>query len=1031
MLGKTQFGATPMGGSVKKIEELITKDMMPKVLTAHRTDQKNLIRLANEIAKCGKGMNGNLGKANPPKRDYFRYSKLHKQCRGKQAVLLASKNACMNQQRALYKEKVLRCNYFAQLSKKFGEQKSNIAIVRKAGSEKTEQYIKRISGTICGRHVHGNKGQHSKKGGWGGGLAGGFLDQYLRAKKKCEDAKKKYNAKVKECKIKHQAYQTTRGKCNQYQGLMDANSCKHAVMVKDTCEAYSGCYYAKKKDYKLFEQEAISEETDRKAEWRGLKRMECLIKAFSDGKVSNAEVDTCKKMTVDTKLLNLKYPKIPPLKKCLIPNLFPATGDYKRREFLPLPAMAKGLEPAPCAGMQAVPTKPRNGSPRGTKCYRVPMQGHYSPGALIKCMNGIDVRRSLDKNSCPQGTKIWSPATRSDWKTFLASADPLRAPHWIIDVTRPARGCGGCRGNPMNSGNKNQKTWQTSDGSPWWLRSSRYNEPNGDYQANCFLDLWHGKPRNENYVSFNDGNCNYHSKSYYCQPISVSLKPKSGSPKSCKCSRVELSGKYVAGVLVACKQCLSVRKSTQKNSCPDGMKIFSPASRGDWKTFLASAKPLRAPHFIVDVTRPQNGCGGCKKYSMKSSSPQQATWRTSDGSPWWLRSRVFNEPNGDYHGNCYMNVHGNPASPDNLHFNDHNCNYYSRSYYCQPKRNNRNYGGHHRRRRAPVVKPKPPVKKIACFKEEQFYIGGMRNLPNFGKPSRTRNVNKVWYTNTGGTWPGWSRSNDFAGRWTSAMHIKTAGNYRFFVSSDDGSKVFVDGVVVVNNDGLHGLRRKEGTRRLAAGPRSLVVAMFERGGHAGIYFGFKGPDTRNRWTHGDTYGGGLKCPMKKAAAMKPPTGVVLNYNQGSLFRAGWKVWSDVPYRHHTTRKDIQPTKGECIMWGSKRNSGSTKLDVAAFGRRKVIENKKRVWENGVYWYTQTLKSGSGSNGFSATGQLSLNSADTMNDKSSGPKRLSWHLHTNFKVGGYRSGRKTGLNNDGTWRKVVMYGPCSGVKAGKR
>merc|ERR1719329_209855 len=169
---------------------------------------------------------------------------------------------------------------------------------------------------------------------------------------------------------------------------------------------------------------------------------------------------------------------------------------------------------------------------------------------MVKCTGCRDVRRSRDLSSCPSGTKIWSPASRSDWKTFLASAGPLRAPHWIIDVTRPARGCGGCRGNPMNSQNKNQKTWQTSDGSPWWLRSSRYNEPNGDYSANCFLDLWHGKPRNENVVSFNDGNCNYHSKSYYCQPVYIKLKPKSGSPKSCKCSRVDLSGKYLAGVLV-------------------------------------------------------------------------------------------------------------------------------------------------------------------------------------------------------------------------------------------------------------------------------------------------------------------------------------------------------------------------------------------------------------------------------------------------------------------------------------------------
>merc|ERR1719197_2107930 len=1004
--------------------------MMPKVLAAHRIDQKNLIRLANEIKKCGSVKNAALRKATPPRNDYLRNSKFHQRCRQGQAVLHSSKVACMNQQRALYKEKVLRCNYFAQISKKYGTQKANAAVVKKAGSEKVEQYIRRISGTICGRHVHGNRGQWSKKGGWGGGLANGFLDQYLRAKERCERAKRAYNNKVKECKRKYAAYQVKRGKCNQYQVQMDSMSCKHAIMVKDTCEAYAGCYYSKRRDYRIFERKARAEETDRKAEWRGLKRMECLIKAFADGKVTNAEVDTCKKMTVNTKHLTLKYPKIPPLAKCTIPTLYPATGAYKRREFKPLPTLAKGLQSAPCSGMEVVPTKPRNGSPRGAKCTRVAMLGYYSPGALIKCTNGLDVRRSKDKNSCPRGTKIFSPATRSDWRTFLASAGPLRAPHWIIDVTRPYRGCGGCRGNPMNSQNKNQKTWTTSDGSPWWLRSRSYNEPNGDYSANCFLDLWHGKPRNENYVSFNDGNCNYHSKSYYCQPISVSLRPKSGSPKSCKCSRVELSGKYLAGVLVACKQCLAVRKSTQKNSCPNGMKIFSPASRGDWKTVLASAPALRAPHFIVDVTRPQNGCGGCKKYAMKSSTPQQATWRTSDGSPWWLRSTPYNEPNGDYHANCFLNMHGNPTSPDTLHFNDHNCAYHSRSYYCQPTRANKNYGGFHRRRRAPVVKPKPPVKRGGCFKEEQFYIGGMRNLPNFGgrKPSRTRNVGQIWYSNTGGTWPGWSRSNDFAARWSSTMNIKTAGNYRFFASSDDGSKVFVDGALVVNNDGLHGLRRKEGTRRLASGPRRLVVAHFERGGHAGMYFGFKGPDTKNRWERSAKYGGALTCPKKKAAGMKPGVGVLLNYDQGRLFRAGWKVWSDVPYRHHTVRKDIQPTKGDCVLWGSNRSSGDTRLDVAAFGRRKVIENKKRVWENGVYWYTQTLKSGSGSNGFSPNGQLSLNSADTQG--SSGEKRLSWHLHTNFKVGGYRSGKTTGLNSNSQWRKVVMYGPCSGVKGGK-
>ena len=61
--------------------------------------------------------------------------------------------------------------------------------------------------------------------------------------------------------------------------------------------------YAKRRDYRLYEQKAMAEEVDRKAEWRGLKRMHCLIEAFADGKVSGAEVDTCKKKTVDMRSL--------------------------------------------------------------------------------------------------------------------------------------------------------------------------------------------------------------------------------------------------------------------------------------------------------------------------------------------------------------------------------------------------------------------------------------------------------------------------------------------------------------------------------------------------------------------------------------------------------------------------------------------------------------------------------------------------------------------------------------------------------
>jgi len=87
------------------------------------------------------------------------------------------------------------------------------------------------------------------------------------------------------------------------------------------------------------------------------------------------------------------------------------------------------------------------------------------------------------------------------------------------------------------------------------------------------------------------------------------------------------------------------------------------------------------PHFIVDVTRPANSCGGCTKYAMKSSTAQQGSWRTKDGSAWWLRDAKYNEPNGDYHANCYLHIYD--VNPNNVRFNDGNCNYYSTEYMCQ------------------------------------------------------------------------------------------------------------------------------------------------------------------------------------------------------------------------------------------------------------------------------------------------------------------------------------------------------------
>merc|ERR1719337_692327 len=84
------------------------------------------------------------------------------------------------------------------------------------------------------------------------------------------------------------------------------------------------------------------------------------------------------------------------------------------------------------------------------RCTSIVVSSEFSPGALLKCENCIDVFRSKDQNSCPAGTKLFSPRSRADWEAFINSATPLRDPNFIIDVTRPLDADGAPFGTPMN-----------------------------------------------------------------------------------------------------------------------------------------------------------------------------------------------------------------------------------------------------------------------------------------------------------------------------------------------------------------------------------------------------------------------------------------------------------------------------------------------------------------------------------------------------------------------------------------------------
>jgi hypothetical protein len=54
-----------------------------------------------------------------------------------------------------------------------------------------------------------------------------------------------------------------------------------------------------------------------------------------------------------------------------------------------------------------------------------------------------------------------------------------------------------------------------------------------------------------------------------------------------------------------------------------------------------------------------------------------------------------------------------------------------------------------------------------------------------------------------------------------------AGPHRFRLTSDDGAKLFIDGALVIDNDGYHAIRTSEGAAALGPGPHSIAVPYWQ------------------------------------------------------------------------------------------------------------------------------------------------------------------------------------------------------------
>ncbi len=67
----------------------------------------------------------------------------------------------------------------------------------------------------------------------------------------------------------------------------------------------------------------------------------------------------------------------------------------------------------------------------------------------------------------------------------------------------------------------------------------------------------------------------------------------------------------------------------------------------------------------------------------------------------------------------------------------------------------------------------------------------------------------------------------FALAYTGKFGVKQGGEYKFTLLSDDGSRLYIDGRLVIDNDGIHGPGEAEATVALKPGVHSIRVEYFQ------------------------------------------------------------------------------------------------------------------------------------------------------------------------------------------------------------
>ncbi|WP_299180005.1 carbohydrate-binding protein [uncultured Aquimarina sp.] len=136
---------------------------------------------------------------------------------------------------------------------------------------------------------------------------------------------------------------------------------------------------------------------------------------------------------------------------------------------------------------------------------------------------------------------------------------------------------------------------------------------------------------------------------------------------------------------------------------------------------------------------------------------------------------------------------------------------------------------------SPLIDVTPPSNLTSGI-SYAYYEGNWNSLPDFNSlsPISTGIGSAIDLSNT-------QSQDNFGLTFDGYINVPSNGSYTFYTTSDDGSTLWIDGIKVVDNDGLHGAREEFGTVCLEAGYHEIEVQFFERTGGNVLSVAYEGP----------------------------------------------------------------------------------------------------------------------------------------------------------------------------------------------